>query len=44
MVLTKEEKELIEAMRNYKASQGRMNHPEEQEWYINQLIDQLMGR
>ena len=43
MKLTEEEQELIEAMRNYRASRGRMDHPEEQEWFIKQLFDNLMG-
>ena len=43
MKLTTEEQELIEALRIYKASRGRMNHPEEQEWLIQQLFDNLMG-
>lgn len=41
--LTKKEKDLIEAIRNFKASKGRMEHPIEFEWYIYQLLHELMG-
>lgn len=42
MTLTEKEKDLIEAIRNYKASHGRMSS-DDQEWYINQLLADLMG-
>lgn len=41
--LTKKEKELIEAIRNFKASRGWMENPTEFEWYIYQLLHELMG-
>jgi len=41
--LTKKEKDLIEAIRNFKASRGRMENQFEFEWYIYQLLHELMG-
>ena len=41
MKLTEKEKDLIEAIRNYKASKSRMTNPEEYEWYIQRLIAEL---
>ncbi len=41
--LNKKEKDLIEAIRNFKASRGRMEMQWEFEWYIYQLLHELMG-
>lgn len=41
--LTEKEKELIEAVWNFKASRGWMENPDEFEWYIYQLLHELMG-
>lgn len=41
--LTKQEKDLIEAIRNFKASLGRMENQFEFEWYIYYLLHKLMG-
>ena len=41
--LTTQEKDLIEAIRNFRASQGRMENQWEFEWYIYQLLHELMG-
>ena len=39
----KEEEELIEAIRNFKASKGWMENPTEFEYYILGLVYELMG-
>lgn len=41
--LSKKEKDLIEAIRNFKASRGRMEMQDEFEWYIYELLHELMG-
>ena len=41
MKLTEKEKDLIEAIRNYKNSKSRMTNPDEFEWYIKRLIAEL---
>lgn len=41
--LNKKEKDLIEAIRNFKASRGRMEMQDEFEWYIYKLLHELMG-
>ena len=40
--LTNKEKELIEAVRNFKASKGRMEQQAEFEWYIYRTLHELM--
>lgn len=40
--LTEKEKDLIEAIRNFKASKGRMENQFEFEWLINKLLHELM--
>ena len=41
--LNKKEKDLIEAIRNFKASRGSMEMQAEFEWYIYKLLHELMG-
>lgn len=41
--LSKKEKDLIEAIRNFKASKGWMENPTEFEYYILGLVYELMG-
>lgn len=40
--LNEKEKDLIEAIRNFKASRGRMEKESEYEWLINYYLTQLM--
>lgn len=40
--LNEKEKELIEAIRNFKASKGRMEMRDQFEDYINKLLTELM--
>lgn len=40
--LTEKEQDLIEAIRNYRNSKGRLDS-QDQEWYIVQLFNELMG-
>lgn len=40
--LTDKEKDLIEAIRNFRASKGYMEKQFEFEWYIYQLLHELM--
>ncbi len=42
MELNEKEKELIEAIRNFKASKGRMENKKEFRFYINRLVRELM--
>lgn len=41
--LNEKEKDLIEAIRSFRASEGRMEMQAEFEWYIYQLLHDLMG-
>lgn len=43
MAFTEKERELIEAIRNFKASKGRMEHKEEFLMYIYKMVDELLG-
>lgn len=40
--LNEKEKDLIEAIRNFRASKGRMDDESEYEWLINYYLHQLM--
>lgn len=40
--LNKTEKDLIEAVRNFRASKGRMEREAEYEWMIYEYLHQLM--
>ncbi len=40
--LTEKERDLIEAIRNFRKSLGIMEKQEEFEWYINQTLHYLM--
>lgn len=40
--LTQKEMDLIEAVRNFKASKGRMEKQNEFEWYIYRTLHELM--
>ncbi len=40
--LTEKEKDLIEAVRNFRKSLGTMENQDEFEWYINQTLHYLM--
>ena len=42
MKVTEKEKELIEAIRNFKASKGRMEKEFEFIWYIRRLLDEML--
>ena len=41
--LTNKERLLIEAVRNFKSSKGRMENPLDFELYIYELLHELMG-
>ncbi len=40
--LSKKEEDLIEAIRNFKASKGWMENPNEFEWLIHRYVDELL--
>lgn len=41
--LTEKERDLIEAIRNFRASEGRLERQEEFKWYIFETLFELMG-
>ncbi len=43
MKLTEKEKDLIEAIRNYRKSLGIMENRFDFEWYIYKVLHELMG-